>query len=389
MSELDFFRIDDHFDDTERAIADAIQLFVKRDAHPLWVDAYEMGYFPQQLIPAIADLGLLGMTLPAEFGGSDASYMAYGLACRELERGDSALRSFVSVQSSLSMFAIHRFGSEEQRQRYLPPMAKGQCLGCFGLTEADAGSDPNSMHTNAKKTAAGWVLNGSKLWITNAPLADVAIVWAKTDEGIQGFLVDKDTPGFTVALIKHKLSLRASATGELSLNDCVVPESQRLPGTSVGLKAALTCLDEARFGVAWGCLGAALDCYDVALQYTLEREQFGRPIASFQLVQSELADIMTQLCGAQLMNVHAARLKQHQQLTPAMTSLIKRNACRVALDTARRCRTLLGANGISLEYRIMRHMNNLESVITYEGTDFIHTLALGKALTGINAFTNL
>ena len=323
-----------------------------------------------------------------EEGGRRSWHPLYGV-CQELERGDSGLRSFVSVQNSLCMYPIFRFGSEQQRQRFLPAMAKGQLIGCFGLTEPNSGSDPASMHTTAKPAKNGWLLNGSKMWITNAPMADLAIVWAKTAKGIEGFIVEKAFKGFLVKTITNKMSLRASSTGELYFNDVFVPEENRLPHTKSSIKAALSCLNEARFGIAWGAMGAASFCFDFTRAYLLERHQFGRPLASFQLVQQDLVQMYTELIKAQWLHLQLGRLKDKdkQAIHPAMISLVKRNACREALNIARQCRNLLGGNGISTDYHIIRHMLNLESVFTYEGTDNIHTLIVGRHLTGLNAFS--
>lgn len=382
----DFLLFDNELQDEERLVRDTVGRFVDEQAIPVFEDHYERGEFPNHLIPKMAELGLLGMTLPSEYGGSDASYIAYGLACQELERGDSALRSFVSVQSSLCMYPIFAFGSEEQKQRFLKKMASCELIACFGLTEPDSGSDPSSMRTVAKKVDGGWILNGAKMWITNASAADLAIVWAKTDDGIRGFIVEKAFEGFSQNEIKHKMSLRASVTGELVFSDCFVPDDNYLPGSEVGLKAPLNCLTQARFGIAWGAMGAAQACYETAVAYCKERQQFNKPIASFQLVQKDLVTMFTEIQKAQWLNLQVARLKQADKVTPNMISLVKMNACKEALNIARMARNLLGANGISLEYHVIRHMTNLESVFTYEGTDNIHTLVLGKYITGIDAF---
>ncbi|WP_207385042.1 acyl-CoA dehydrogenase family protein [Legionella fairfieldensis] len=367
-------------------IRDSVARFVSQDVIPLMADAFEHGDFPRQLIKKSAELGLLGLTLPAQYGGAEASYVAYGLVCQELERGDSGLRSFVSVQSSLCMYPIFRYGNEVQKQRFLPAMAAGEIIGCFGLTEPDSGSDPASMRTYAKKVAGGWRLNGAKMWITNASIADIAIVWAKTDEGIRGFIIEKDFKGFTRLEIKQKMSLRASITGELVFEEVFVPDENLLPGSNKGLSAPLSCLSQARYGIAWGAIGAAMACFDITRDYLLERNQFNKSLASFQLVQKDLADMYTEIIKAQCLNLQIGRLKDQQRETSVMISLAKGNACREALKIARACRNLLGANGISLEYHVIRHMLNLESVFTYEGTDNVHTLVLGRHLTGINAF---
>lgn len=382
----DFLFLDQELQPEERLVRDTVRTFVDKEVIPLMMEAVEQAEFPMQLIPKLAELGLLGLTLPTEYGGSAANYLTYGLVCQELERGDSAIRSFVSVQSSLCMYPIYAYGSEEQRKQFLAKMAKAEIIGCFGLTEPDAGSDPNSMKTQAKKVEGGWVLNGSKLWITNATFADIAIVWAKTEQGIRGFIVEKTFKGFKTNKIKHKMSLRASNTGELILSDCFIPDSHYLPGSEKGLTAALGCLTQARYGIAWGAMGAAMACYESALAYCKERKQFNRSIASFQLVQKELVDMMLEIVKAQCMNLQLARLRDKGEHHFEMISLAKLNACREALNIARKARNLLGANGISLEYPVIRHMMNLESVFTYEGTDNIHHLILGKHITGIEAF---
>ncbi len=382
----DLLDFDEQLEDDERMIRESVARFVKQEVTPLMADSFEQAQFPMQLIKKSADLGLLGLTLPTRYGGADASYLSYGLVCQELERGDSGLRSFVSVQSSLCMYPIFRFGNEEQRMRFLPAMAAGELIGCFGLTEADSGSDPASMRTHAKKVSGGWRLNGSKMWITNSPIADLAIVWAKTEEGIRGFIVEKEFNGFSAPEIKQKMSLRASITGELVFEDIFIPDANLLAGTEKGLGAALACLSQARYGIAWGVMGAAMACFDITRDYLLERKQFDKPLASFQLIQKDLAEIYTEIIKAQWMNLQIARLKDLERETPVMISLAKGNACREALKIARTCRNLLGANGVSLEYQVIRHMLNLESVFTYEGTDNVHNLVLGRHITGISAF---
>lgn len=382
----DFLRLDDNLHAEERLVRDSIREFATSEITPLMLDAYEKGFFPDELIPKLAELGVFGMTLPEQWGGSNASYVSYGLACQELEYGDSGVRSFVSVQSSLCMYPIFAYGSEAQKNKFLPRMARGELIGCFGLTEPDAGSDPASMRTVAKKVAGGYVLNGSKMWITNAPRADLAIIWAKTDEGIRGFIVEKQMPGFSRKAIKHKMSLRASDTGELILQDCFVPDENFLPGSIKGIGAPLGCLSQARYGIAWGAVGAAMACFDIAVNYTKERKQFDRPVAGCQLVQKDLVLMFTEIHKTQVLNLQIGRLKEKDQCTPQMISLAKMNACKESLNIARMARNLLGGNGISLEYHVIRHMNNLESVFTYEGTDNIHTLVLGRHITGINAF---
>ncbi|QBR84956.1 acyl-CoA dehydrogenase [Legionella israelensis] len=383
----DLLFLDEQLHDDEKMIRDTVARFVAQDVIPLMADAFEEADFPKQLIKQSADLGLLGLTLPAEYGGAEASYVAYGLVCQELERGDSGLRSFVSVQSSLCMYPIFRYGNEEQKKRFLPAMARGEVIGCFGLTEPDSGSDPAGMRTQAKKVDGGWRLNGSKTWITNAPIADIALVWAKTEAGIRGFIVEKEFEGFKRTEIKLKMSLRASITGELFFEDVFVPDENLLAGSEKGLGAALSCLSQARYGIAWGAMGAAMACFDIARDYLLERKQFDKPLASFQLIQEDLAEMYTEIIKAQWMNLQIGRLKEQNRETPVMISLAKGNACREALKIARQCRNLLGGNGISLEYHVIRHMLNLESVFTYEGTDNVHTLVLGRHITGINAFS--
>ena len=407
----DFLLLDQELQSEERMMRDTVRQFVDEKVIEIMGDAVEKAHFPRELIPEMAKLGLFGATLPSQFGGSDSNYVGYGLVCQELERGDSALRSFVSVQSSLCMFPIFKFGTEEQKRQFLPKMAKGELIGCFGLTEPDAGSDPGSMKTVAKKVAGGWELNGSKLWITNATIADLAIVWAKTDAGadanagagegsgagsgagvglgagFRGFIVEKGSKGFSQFEIKKKLSLRASNTGGLNFDNCFVPDSHYLPGTEEGLSAPLRCLTEARYGIAWGAMGAAMACYEAALSYAKDRKQFNRAIGSFQLIQKQLVDMLVEIVKAQTMNLQLGRLKDKNQASFVMVSLAKLNAAREALKIARQSRNILGANGISLEYPVIRHMTNLESVFTYEGTDNIHHLIVGKYITGLNALS--
>lgn len=382
----DLLQLDAELTEDERMVRETVSRFVTQDVTPHIAIAFEEAVFPKEFVKKTAELGLLGLTLPTEYGGSAASYITYGLVCQELERGDSGLRSFVSVQSSLCMYPIFQFGTEEQKKRFLPKMAKGEIIGCFGLTEPDSGSDPSSMRTTAKKTKGGFILNGAKMWITNAPIADIAIVWAKTEEGIRGFILEKAMKGLSCPEIKLKMSLRASLTGELVFDNVFVPEENLLPGTSKGLSAALSCLNQARYGIAWGVVGAAIDCFERTCDYLQNRKQFDKPLTSNQLIQQDLANMYTEIIKAQWINLQTGRLKDKKAETPAMISLIKRNACREALKIARTCRNLLGANGISLEYHVIRHMLNLESVFTYEGTDNVHTLVLGKHITGINAF---
>lgn len=382
----DLLFLEEQLHDDERMIRDSVARFVSNDVIPLMAESFEHAQFPRELIRKSAELGLLGLTLPAQYGGAEASYVAYGLVCQELEKGDSGLRSFVSVQSSLCMFPIFRYGSEEQRVRFLPGMATGEIIGCFGLTEPDFGSDPSNMRTTAKKVDGGWCLNGAKMWITNSPIADIAIVWAKIEEGVRGFIVDTKSQGVSRPEIKLKMSLRASITGELVFDNVFVPDENYLPGSDKGLGAPLSCLSQARYGIAWGAIGAAMACFDITRDYLLERKQFNKQLASFQLIQKDLADMYTEIIKAQCLNLQIGRIKDNHRENPVMISLAKGNACREALKIARKCRNLLGANGISLEYHIIRHMLNLESVFTYEGTDNVHTLVLGKHITGINAF---
>jgi glutaryl-CoA dehydrogenase len=370
--------------DEERQVRESVRRLVKDRFMPRIVADYEAGRFALELVPELAKLGLLGANLEG-YGCAGMGALAYGLACHELEACDSGLRSFVSVQTSLAMYAIHSFGSEAQKEKWLPEMAAGRVLGCFGLTEPNHGSDPGGMETHAERDGASWVLTGRKLWITNAQVAHLAIVWVRTTEGIRGFIVERGMSGFGAEDIPHKLSMRASVTGGLVLDGVRVPEENRLPGAA-GLKAPLSCLDNARFGVAWGVLGAARACLEIAIKYACERKQFGVPIAAKQLVQLELADVATEVVKASLLSVHYARLKEAGKLHPAQTSLLKRNNCRIALDAARRCRAVLGANGVAGDFHILRHGANLESTITYEGTDQIHTLSIGRALTGSAAF---
>jgi glutaryl-CoA dehydrogenase len=367
----------------ERLTQQTIREFVEREALPLLPEAFEAGQFPMELVPRLGELGVLGADIPEYGAGS--SYTTYGIICQELERGDSGLRSFVSVQTSLCMFPIYTYGSDEQKRRYLPDMARGTLLACFGLTEPDHGSDPAGMETRAVRDGADWVLNGTKMWITNGTVAQVAIIWAKTPDGVCGFLVDTDRAGFQAREVHHKLSLRASITAELYLEDCRVPDSARLPGVR-GMRGPLSCLSEARFGIAWGSVGAAMACYETALEYAKVRHQFNRPIASFQLTQAKLVEMLTGITQGQLVAWQLARLKERHQARPAQISLAKRANVAMALDVARTARSVLGANGISLEYPVIRHMVNLETVYTYEGTHEIHTLTVGKDITGLDAF---
>ena len=381
----DFLEIGALLDDEERLLRDTVRQFVDDRILPDVADWFEEGTFPKDMAKEMGALGLLGMHLEG-YGCAGTSAVAYGLACLELEAGDSGARSFVSVQGSLAMFPIWKFGSEEQKQEWLPRMAAGEVIGCFGLTEPDSGSDPASMRTRARRDGDDWVLNGTKMWITNGNLADVATVWAQTDDGIRGFLVPTDTPGFTANVIHKKLSLRASITSELVLTDVRLPDSMRLPEVST-MRGPLSCLNEARFGILWGATGAGRACYEAALAYAKERVQFDKPIASFQLTQRKLVEMMVRVQKAELVALHLGRMKDQGNLSSAQVSFGKMDNVREALWIAREARSVLGANGITLEYPVIRHMNNLESVYTYEGTNEIHTLVLGQAITGIGAFS--
>ncbi len=385
FKQLDFLSLDSELTEEQRLVRDTVREWVTDRYLPIVMAHFEAGTFPREVTPELADLGVFGPTTPEEYGGAGLDNIAYGLICQELERGDSGLRSFVSVQGSLVMYPILAFGSEEQRRHWLPLLAAGKAIGCFGLTEPDFGSNPGGMLTSARRQGADWVLNGRKMWITNGTGCQVAVVWARAEEGVLGFLVPGDTPGFSAPEQKHKFSLRASITSELLLEDAVVPESARLPGAS-GLKAPLSCLTQARFGIAWGALGAALACFDEALRYAGQRIVFDRPLSAFQIPQKKLADMASQITLGQLMALRLGRLKDAGTLTPTQVSMGKRNNVAIALDVARTCRDMLGANGISLEYQVGRHLCNLESVITYEGTHDIHTLTIGQELTGIQAF---
>lgn len=382
---LDLLDLDPSLSEEERQIRDVVRQLVDDRVRPHVADWYEDGKVPaRELAREFGKLGLLGMHLTG-YGCAGASAVAYGLACQELEAGDSGLRSLVSVQGSLAMYAIWRYGSEEQKQRWLPSMATGEAIGCFGLTEPDHGSDPASMSTRARRDGDDWVLTGGKMWITNAPIADVAVIWARTDEGVRGFAVPMDTPGVTAREIRRKMSLRASVTGEIVLDDVRLPADAQLP-EAVGLKAPLSCLTEARYGIVWGAVGAARDCLETTLAYASSRTQFGRPLAGFQLTQAKLADMAVELVKGQLLALHLGRLADARRLRPEQVSVGKLNNVREALAIARQCRTILGANGVSGEYPVMRHANNLESVLTYEGTSEIHQLVIGQRLTGLSAF---
>ena len=380
----DFLDTDALLSDQERLLRDTVRRFVADKVLPDVAEWFEAGTFPRELGTEMGALGLLGMHLDG-YGCAGTSNVEYGLACLELEAGDSGTRSFVSVQGSLAMFPIRSYGSEEQKQQWLPAMAAGEAVGCFGLTESDAGSDPAAMRTVAKQDGSDWVLNGSKMWITNGNYADVAVVWAQTDGGIRGFVVPTDTPGFTAIEIHQKMSLRASITSELVLDDVRLPVDAVLPDV-VGLRGPLSCLNEARFGILFGAVGAARACYEAALDYARERVMFGKPIASFQLIQRQLAEMVTAVNAGTLMALQIGRMKDAGDIDPAHISMGKFNNVRMALDVARTARSVLGANGITLDYPVIRHMNNLESVYTYEGTHEIHTLVIGQAITGIPAF---
>ena len=380
----DLLRVDDQLGDDERLLRDTLQKFTADRVLPHIADWYEAGTLPRDLATELAGLGLFGMHLTG-YGCAGASPVAYGVACRELEAADSGLRSLISVQGSLAMFPIWKYGSEEQKQQWLPKLAAGEALGCFGLTEPDHGSDPSGMRTNARKDGSDWVLNGTKMWITNGSLADIAVVWARTDDGIRGFLVPRGTRGFTTSDIKKKLSLRASVTSELHFEDVRLPEDAVLPGVR-GMKGPLSTLSEARFGIVWGVTGAARTCFEAAAEYSRTREQFGKPVGGFQLTQSKLAWMLADLQRAQLLALHLGRLKEAGQITPEQVSLGKMANARAAIEIARTARTVLGGNGITLEYPVMRHMNNLETVLTYEGTEEVHTLVLGHAITGLSAY---
>ncbi|HVO45499.1 MAG TPA: acyl-CoA dehydrogenase family protein [Steroidobacteraceae bacterium] len=384
LNPLDLYDVRGSLSEEERLVQDSVGRLVDERVLPIIQECFENHRFPRELVPELAALGLLGSSLEG-YGCAGLNATSYGLICQELERGDSGIRSFVSVQSSLCMFPIHAYGSEEQKQRYLPQMARGELIGCFGLTEPQGGSDPAAMHTRARRQGGDWVLQGSKMWITNGSIADLALVWAQTEEGIRGFLIEKGTPGFTAQTIERKFSLRASVTAALFLQEVRVPDSQLLPGV-IGLKGPLSCLTQARFGIAWGVIGAAQACLTQCLEYAASRQLFGRPLAQNQAVQIRLAQMARQITAAQLIAARLARLKEAHALQPPQVSLAKWNNCRMALDIARDARDLLGGAGISAEYVPIRHALNLESVITYEGTETIHQLTLGRELTGLNAF---
>ena len=388
---FDFYDIDSLLSEEERAVRASVRAFVDERVLPIIGKCYVEGRFPKELVPAMAELGVFGANLPEQYGCAGLNNVAYGLIMQELERGDSGVRSFASVQGALAMYPIYAFGSEEQRQRYLPKMAAGEIIGCFGLTEPDYGSNPSGMITMAREQADGsWVLNGGKMWITNGSTANIAVVWAKTngdksDSSIRGFVVPTDTPGFQARDQKGKLSLRASDTSELVFQDVVLPPDALLP-KSGGLKSPLMCLTQARYGISWGAIGAAMACFEEATAYAKNRVMFDRPIGGFQIQQARLAEMLTEIVKGQLLSLHLGRMKDLGTFTPQQVSLAKRNNVSIATDIAREARRLLGANGILAEYASMRHMENLESVYTYEGTHDVHSLVLGQAITGLNAF---
>ena len=384
LDPLDLFDVNAEFSDEERMVRDTVARFVDEQAIPVMREAFEQHRFPRELIPQVAELGLLGSSLDG-YDCAGLNSICYGLICQELERGDSGLRSFVSVQSSLVMFPIHAYGSDEQKQRWLPAMAKGEAIGCFGLTEPQGGSDPGNMKTHAKRDGDDWIINGSKMWITNGTIADAAIVWATTDEGLKGFIVEKDMPGYTAQEIENKFSLRASVTAALFFDNVRVPDASVLPGVT-GLKGPLSCLTQARYGITWGVIGAAQACLNEAIKYSEDRVLFNRPISHTQAIQIRLADMARRITTAQLLSLQLGRIKDRGDLSPTQVSLAKWNNCRAAIDIARDARDILGGAGISAEYVPIRHMLNLESVITYEGTETIHQLVVGKELTGVNAF---
>ncbi|MFN9966599.1 MAG: acyl-CoA dehydrogenase family protein [Lysobacteraceae bacterium] len=385
LNPTDLFDIRSLLSEEERAVQDAVARFTDEKVIPIIGDCFDQGRFPKELVPEIASMGLLGSSLPEQYGCAGLNAVSYGLICQELERGDSGIRSFVSVQSSLCMYPIYAYGSEEQRQRYLPGMAKAEIIGCVGLTEPHGGSDPANMKTTAKKDGGDWVINGAKMWITNGNLAHIAIVWAQTDDGIQGFIVPTDTKGFTAQEIHRKMSLRASVTSALFFDNVRIPDSQRLPNVK-GLKGPLGCLTQARYGITWGPIGAAQACLTEVVNYTKERILFGRPVSANQSAQIKMADMARRITLAQLLSLQLGRLKDAGTMQPTQVSLAKWNNVRMAIDIAREARDLLGGSGITTEYCPIRHALNLESVITYEGTETVHQLVVGRELTGINAF---
>jgi alkylation response protein AidB-like acyl-CoA dehydrogenase len=382
----DYYNIDDLLSPEQRIARDAVREWVKQEVSPIIEDCFDKAIYPKHLLKSMAELGVLGPTIPEKYGCAGTDEITYGLMMQELERGDSGIRSAASVQGSLVMFPIYKFGSEEQRMKYLPKLASGEMIGCFGLTEPDHGSNPSGMTTNIKDDGDCYILNGAKMWITNSPLADIAVVWAKDEQGeIRGLIVELDTPGCSAPEIHGKLSLRASCTGELVFEDARIPKSQLLPNVK-GLKGPLSCLSKARYGIAWGAIGAGMDCYDSALRYSLERHQFDKPLAGFQLTQKKLAEMITELTKAQLLAWRLGTLMNEGKASPAQISMAKRNNVFMALEIAREARQIHGGMGITNEYPIMRHMMNLETVLTYEGTHDIHLLITGMDVTGINAF---
>ena len=384
LDPLDLFDIRSTLSDEEALVKDTVARFVDDKVLPIIGECFEHARFPAELVPELANLGLLGCSLEG-YGCAGLNAVSYGLICQELERGDSGVRSFVSVQSSLIMYPIHTYSSEAQKERWLPAMAKGEAIGCFGLTEPQGGSDPANMKTHAKRDGGDWILNGSKMWITNGTIADVALVWAVTDDGVRGFLVDKDSPGFEAPELKHKMSLRASITSALFLDNVRVPDENVLPNKP-GLRAALSCLTQARYGISWGAIGAAQACLSELIEYTQTRKLFGRPLSHTQSIQERLAQMARRITTAQTLVMRLAQLKDAGQLRPAQVSVAKWNNVRMALDIARDCRDMLGGSGITIEFSPIRHMLNLETVVTYEGTETIHKLSVGKELTGVSAF---
>jgi len=384
LDPLDLFDVRSELTEDERMVQETVARFVDDQVIPFMREAFEQHHFPRELVPMVAELGLFGSSIDG-YDCAGLNSVCYGLICQELERGDSGLRSFVSVQSSLVMFPIHAYGSDEQKDRWLPAMARGEAIGCFGLTEPHGGSDPGNMKTHAKRAGADWIINGSKMWITNGSIADAAVVWAMTDEGVKGFIVEKDTPGYTTQDIENKFSLRASVTSALFFDNVRVPEANVLPGAE-GLTAPLSCLTQARYGISWGVIGAAQACLDEVIRYTDDRILFGRPLSHTQTIQIRLADMARGITTAQLLSLRLGRIKDQGRLSPTQVSLAKWNNCRAALDIARDARDILGGSGISAEFVPIRHMLNLESVITYEGTETVHQLVVGKELTGVNAF---
>jgi glutaryl-CoA dehydrogenase len=384
LNPLDLYDVEAQFSEEERMIRDSVARFVDERAMPLIAECFDEARFPSELVPEIAGMGLLGSSLEG-YGCAGLNSVSYGLICQELERCDSGLRSFVSVQSSLCMYPIHAYGSEQQKQRWLPAMAAGEIIGCFGLTESYGGSDPANMKTRARRDGDDWILDGSKMWITNGSIADIAVVWANTDEGVMGFVLEKGMKGFEARTIKSKMSLRASVTSELYFDNVRVPEENRLPNV-LGLKGPLGCLNQARYGITWGPIGSAVACLSEVIDYTADRVLFGRPLAANQAIQIRLADMARRITSAQLLSLQLGRMKDEGTMQPTQVSIAKWNNVRMALDIARDCRDMLGGSGITTEYHAIRHMLNLESVITYEGTETVHQLVVGRELTGINAF---